>query len=138
MLIHFNLWEFKSNFSRNDLINPHLLVNYIYLDTEERKRIAQSEHKILIRQHQNRECFLGPGSNHKTRSIDLDFNHPVSELMFYFNNTEANKWEPNNFFANAGISSIDISNNIVKIFPEWFPPLKSISNFHVKVLSMTF
>ena len=89
-----------------------IIASYIYLDTEERKRIAQSEHKILIKQHQNRECFLESGANHTTKSIDLDFNHPVSEIMFYFNNTEANKWEPNNFYANAGVQSIDVSNNL--------------------------
>lgn len=104
----------KTSHPYRELKDIKIIASYIYLAPEERKRIAQSEHKILIKQHQNKECFLGPGPNHTTRSIDLDFNHPVSEIMFYFNNTEANKWEPNNFYANAGISSIDISNNIIE------------------------
>ena len=102
----------KTSHPYRELKNVKIIGSYIYLDKDERKRIAQSEHKILIKQHQNRECFLGPGENHTTRNIELDFNHPVSELMFYFNNTEANKWEPNNFYANAGVQSIDVSNNL--------------------------
>ena len=58
-----------------DLVDVKIIGTYIYLDAEDRKRIAQSEHKILITQHQHRECFLGSGTNHSTRAINLDFNH---------------------------------------------------------------
>ena len=53
-----------------------LFVDYIYLDTEERKRFAQMSHEYLIDQLQ----FPGDeGSNSKFR---LNFNHPVKELVW--------------------------------------------------------
>jgi hypothetical protein len=60
--------------------NTTLLVNYIYLDSEERKRFAQASHEYLIEQLQ----FTGvetvtAGANNKVR---LNFNHPVKELIW--------------------------------------------------------
>ena len=51
-----------------------LYVDYIYLDTDERRRFAQQSHEYLIEQLQF----------HKTTaaSADLTFNHPVKELVF--------------------------------------------------------
>ena len=50
-----------------------LWVDYIYLDTEERKRFAQMSHEYLIDQVQQN---TGSGDNHR-----LNFNHPVKELV---------------------------------------------------------
>lgn len=55
-----------------------LEANMVYLSSEERKKVATSEHKILIRQVQRRKMDI---STHDT--IDLDFNHPIKELFFY-------------------------------------------------------
>ena len=60
--------------------NTTLLVNYIYLDSEERKRFAQASHEYLIEQLQ----FTGvetvtAGQANKVR---LNFNHPVKELIW--------------------------------------------------------
>ena len=96
-----------------DLVDVKIIGTYIYLDAEDRKRIAQSEHKILITQHQHRECFLGSGTNHSTRAINLDFNHPVKDLQFYFYNKKSNPYSPNNFYYNNG-EDIDLSKNVLK------------------------
>ena len=65
----------KFNFSRNDLINPQLLVNYIYLDTDERRRFAQISHEYLIEQLQiNTSEQLVEGHS----KVKLIFNHPVN------------------------------------------------------------
>ena len=56
-----------------------LLVDYIYLDTDERRRFAQVSHEYLIEQLQ----FTGAesiSSNDTTRKVDLNFNHPVKAL----------------------------------------------------------
>ena len=56
-----------------------LLVDYIYLDTDERRRFAQVSHEYLIEQLQ----FTGAESistNDTTRKVDLNFNHPVKAL----------------------------------------------------------
>ena len=58
--------------------NPSLWVDYIYLDTDERRRFAQVSHEYLIEQIQRLPTTeTGNGS-----SILLNFNHPVKELIW--------------------------------------------------------
>merc|ERR1711998_333341 len=54
-----------------------LWVDYIYLDTDERRRFAQQSHEYLIEQLQ----FQRQGSGTLT-STELNFNHPVKELIW--------------------------------------------------------
>lgn len=62
-----------------NLQNASLYVDYIYLDTDERRRFAQVSHEYLIDQLQftGEETFTG--STFKSR---LNFNHPVKELVW--------------------------------------------------------
>ncbi len=55
--------------------------NYIYLDTEERRRFAQKGHEYLIEQvqHTGSDAMAAAGS---TKQIRLSYNHPVKELIF--------------------------------------------------------
>jgi hypothetical protein len=56
-----------------------LWVDYIYLDTDERRRFAQVSHEYLIEQLQ----FTGDESVSTTSNkIKLNFNHPVKELVW--------------------------------------------------------
>ena len=57
-----------------------LWVDYIYLDTDERRRFAQVSHEYLIEQLQ----FTGDESLDAsgTKRVDLSFNHPVKELVW--------------------------------------------------------
>ena len=55
--------------------------DYIYLDTDERRRFAQVSHEYLIEQLQ-----LQTESSATPSSIKLNFNHPVKELIW--TNTE--------------------------------------------------
>jgi hypothetical protein len=57
--------------------NATLYVDYIYLDTDERRRFAQQSHEYLIEQLQ----FQQQGSASAT-TTDLRFNHPVKELIW--------------------------------------------------------
>ena len=61
--------------------NTTLLVNYIYLDSEERKRFAQASHEYLIEQLQftGVETASAAAGANKFR---LNFNHPVKELVW--------------------------------------------------------
>ena len=57
-----------------------LLVDYIYLDTDERRRFAQVSHEYLIEQVQ----FTGAESvSAGSNKVNLHFNHPVKELVWY-------------------------------------------------------
>jgi hypothetical protein len=55
-------------------------VDYIYLDTDERRRFAQVSHEYLIEQLQ----FTGDETytQNQTKRVDLSFNHPVKELIW--------------------------------------------------------
>jgi hypothetical protein len=57
-----------------------LWVDYIYLDTDERRRFAQVSHEYLIEQLQ----FTGDESltASSTKRVDLNFNHPCKELIW--------------------------------------------------------
>ncbi len=56
-----------------------LYVDYVYLDTDERRRFAQVSHEYLIEQLQ----FTGDESVSSTANkIKLNFNHPVKELVW--------------------------------------------------------
>jgi len=60
-----------------------LLVDYIYLDSEERRRFAQVGHEYLIEQLQ----FTGSESvQTQTGKYKLDFNHPTKELIWAMQN----------------------------------------------------
>jgi len=56
-----------------------LYVDYIYLDTDERRRFAQQSHEYLIEQVQFNEDV---GISSASQRIDLTFNHPVKELIW--------------------------------------------------------
>lgn len=55
--------------------------NYVYLDTEERRRFAQKGHEYLIEQlqHTGSDTLAAAG---QTKQIRLSYNHPVKELVF--------------------------------------------------------
>ena len=60
-------------------IQAAVYVDYIYLDTEERRRMAQQSHEYLIEQTQYNE---DKGISSYNNRIDLTFNHPVKELVW--------------------------------------------------------
>lgn len=81
-----------------------LYVDYVYLDTDERRRFAQSSHEYLIQQLQ----FTGEesitGNSYKAK---LSFNHPVSELIWVVQRDEATQ---------DGLESVET----VKPGKQWF------------------
>lgn len=56
-----------------------IYIDYIYLDVEERRRMAQQSHEYLIEQTQFNE---DKGISSANNRIDLTFNHPVKELVW--------------------------------------------------------
>ena len=62
-----------------------LLVDYVYLDTDERRRFAQVGHEYLIEQVQFGGEVNVSGNNMSNR---LNFNHPTKELMWFVKNGE--------------------------------------------------
>jgi len=61
------------------LVAASLYVDYVFLDTDERRRFAQNPHEYLISQLQ----FTGDESvGSSSNKIKLNFNHPVKELIW--------------------------------------------------------
>ena len=74
---HFDEWLDTSTFK--------VWANYIYLDTEERRRFAQKGHEYLIEQVQHTGAdTVDSGS---TTQVRLSYNHPVTELVWCFSTT---------------------------------------------------
>jgi hypothetical protein len=109
-------------------LTSSLWVDYIYLDTDERRRFAQLSHEYLIEQLQ----FTGDESIAdvtvaKAQRIKMNFNHPVKELIWIAQadgrvlttGTSANNWTnfatdavvfPNG--ASTGVSAVGSNNPV--------------------------
>jgi hypothetical protein len=61
------------------LVSASLYVDYVYLDTDERRRMAQNPHEYLIEQLQYTGAESVGSSSNKIR---LNFNHPCKELIW--------------------------------------------------------
>jgi len=64
---------------QQSLVAASLYVDYVFPDTDERRRMAQNPHEYLIEQLQ----FTGDESvGSSSNKIKLNFNHPCKELVF--------------------------------------------------------
>ncbi|NDB84329.1 MAG: hypothetical protein EB127_16725 [Alphaproteobacteria bacterium] len=101
----------KSNGPRQ----ANLICDYVYLDVEERRRMAQESHEYLIEQTQYNE---DKGVTGAMIRCDLTFNHPVKELVWVVQNSARgsctlgnaqgnppNTFDPLNFTENAMYSA---------------------------------
>ena len=82
-----NKWQLQSfSGSINDI---HLFCDYIFLDTEERKLFANNSHEYLIEQVQRTNKLgidtLSSTTTTKNKQFELDFNHPVKEIIWTVN-----------------------------------------------------
>ena len=85
-LIALQYHEVKINVTFNDSVNGlvfdkcELWADYIFLDTDERRRFAQLSHEYLIEQvqHTGTDTLSASGVN----KIKLSYNHPVKELVW--------------------------------------------------------
>ena len=80
--------DFRNASKTPQPVQAAIYIDYIYLDTEERRRMAQESHEYLIEQTQYNE---DKGISSYNNRIDLTFNHPVKELVWvtqptYYNN----------------------------------------------------
>jgi len=76
-------YENSADVSKVSMKDASLLVDYVYLDSEERRRFAQVGHEYLIEQLQ----FTGEESaTNRTPKYNLGFNHPTKELVWAMRN----------------------------------------------------
>jgi hypothetical protein len=123
------------------LSNVNLWVDYIFLDTDERRKFAQLTHEYLIEQLQ----FTGGeaiSANTPTR-VKLNFNHPCKELVWvgkYSTNTNVNMWynytmKADNSFGNGsyvyGSSTAQVYDNQTH---EFSSPVDNTTNYVEKIV----
>ena len=81
--------DIKCTQTLSSALSADLLVNYLYLDTDERRRFAQVSHEYLIEQVQHTGTETAGGA------IDMTFNHPVKALFWTGTGWEKTKLQLN-------------------------------------------
>jgi hypothetical protein len=111
-----------------------LYVDYIYLDTDERRRFAQVSHEYLIEQVQ----FTGSESiaaEATTKNVTLNFNHPVKELVWVHNvtsNATAGASTGNRWFNYSGKTATADTGDDVDSFTSALLQLNGHDRFSVR------
>ena len=108
-----NLIKTTTGTSTGSLSAASLWVDYVFLDTDERRRFAQLSHEYLIEQLQ----FTGSESiTASANRIKLNFNHPVKELVWVLQRSSpaSNAW---NNYVNA--DGVDTANTAVNPYLAW-------------------
>ena len=80
-----NLAKSSGNTLDHTIDSVKLWCNYIYLDSDERRRFGQVKHEYLIEQvqYQTNELNSNNSKTEVTSNIELYFNHPVKYLIWY-------------------------------------------------------
>jgi hypothetical protein len=76
-----------ANSSNVSLTNAALWIDYVYLDTDERRRMAQTAHEYLIDQLQSNTSETITFGNSAQYKYRLNLNHPVKELIWTLQRT---------------------------------------------------
>jgi hypothetical protein len=85
-----------------------LWVDYIFLDTDERRRFAQLSHEYLIEQLQFTGAdSISGGSTDSMKSIRMNFNHPCKELVWTIKKTDAGVYWNNYSTAGGSVANND-------------------------------
>jgi hypothetical protein len=107
---------YSSYFGTNGI---ELWANYMYLDTNERERFAKNTHEYLIEQVQyvNPDA-VGVSSENAPSIIRLQFNHPVKELIWCYQNNQLNASTNLNSMWNFSSSTANVN---VTVDPQLLP-----------------
>ena len=121
-----------SSSSIKSIKNASLWCDYVFLDTDERKRFAQLSHEYLIEQVQLNENGLTTSSE---QSVPLTMNHPVKELIWTLNDdtkkTHQNQWynytNTSNFENKNPADDIDYTTTLFGVEPDGDNSISSAS-----------
>jgi hypothetical protein len=85
--------------SFDNLQNVSLWVDYIFIDTDERRRFAQLSHEYLIEQLQftGTDNISASANEDGMKSMRMNFNHPCKELVWAIRSTDVSTVYWNNF-----------------------------------------
>jgi hypothetical protein len=104
----------NNTYTVNDisLEDAKLWVDYIFLDTDERRRFAQLSHEYLIEQLQftGTDNITSSTNADGMKSMRMNFNHPCKELVWAIKNTNAGVYW-NNFSTATPLSGVTTTLN---------------------------
>lgn len=113
-----NMQTVQSQYDIN-IINAQLYVDYVYLDSDERKRFAQSTHEYLIEIVQFAEITDISG---KKYNAHLSFSHPTKFMIWYVqpnqyrsNPNGTNKCQWNNFGINNDKTGYTMDQSYIRL-----------------------
>ena len=93
--------------------------NYVYLDTEERRRFAQKGHEYLIEQvqHTGGDQLSATGTEGSVQLVRLSFNHPVKELVWCYTNPNASATANLNALWNfcTATGNVNVTSNVLAL-----------------------
>ena len=93
--------------------------NYVYLDTEERRRFAQKGHEYLIEQvqHTGGDQLSATGTEGSVQLVRLSFNHPVKELVWCYTNPNASATANLNAMWNfcTATGNVNVTSNVLTL-----------------------
>jgi hypothetical protein len=105
--------------------NATLWVDYIFLDTDERRRFAQLSHEYLIEQLQ----FTGSETVSSTKlNTKLSFNHPCKELVWFANKKATTASSGTNNPANNNWFNYTTANEIATSTLPYYYNLNTLHN----------
>ena len=116
--------------------------NYVYLDTEERRRFAQKGHEYLIEQVQHTGgdsiTLASPPTSTASpvaQTIRLSFNHPVKELIWCYQNTVStatnSMWNFSSSASNVNVSCSPVPQVALGALPHTVGAPRLYSNISV-------
>jgi len=108
-----------------------LWVDYIFLDTDERRKFAQQSHEYLIEQLQT---FTEGLSGNQTQNYRINFNHPCKELVWVAKlNTSSTVSQWYNYTIDKSTKAFNLGDTVIGA------PLQDIdSNIHAFTSAVSF
>ena len=105
------------------LANVMLWGDYIYLDTEERRRFVANTHEYLIEQVQYTPPYTAT-TGQSIATVPIEFNHPIKEFLFVAQREVMQARHEYFNYSNLGLAdSYDISGgNWIGTLPTILPP----------------
>jgi hypothetical protein len=132
-LIALQYHEVRIDFDLSDMFETYFGTNtfkvwgnYVYLDTEERRRFAQKGHEYLIEQVQH--TGVDAVTSGETKNIRLSYNHPVKELVWAVTGASSAEDKLWNFSSNVATGDVVVESD---------PTAVSESNCYVPLTQAT-
>jgi hypothetical protein len=132
-LIALQYHEVRIDFDLSDMFEAYFGTNtfkvwgnYVYLDTEERRRFAQKGHEYLIEQVQH--TGVDAVTSGDTKNIRLSYNHPVKELVWAVTGASSAEDKLWNFSSNVATGDVVVESD---------PSAVSESNCYVPLTQAT-